>query len=472
VSPFSAPGFIHEVLVSAHENARSLALVTFAPFGLVLAGLLLTELACTTESVPTPSKCFSTMECAVGEECSGGSCIQFDRCTTDAQCGGGNHCTQGVCRSGCTSNDQCASGGLECHLGTFQCMPKPNPIPMAGSGGGGPLPGGSGGTPSGGSSGGVPAGGSGGAPVGGSAGQPQGGSAAAQVGGSAGQPQGGTAGASGGQGGASGAGSSSGGFSGAPATGTCGTTWQNFPSYMNNNGSVTLYDFSMGSNCPSNTPEPGVNNKCVNCSFRVNGSGPDRVEHVYTGEGRYFAAMNTEDFRSAAACGACVEVTRDGGRRVVATVVDQCPIASNNKCRRGHVDLSREAFRQIANESEGYVGSGNPGGPGGAVGSISWRYVACPVPASQNVTVRLKEQNNQFYTAVRVQDHAFPITSVQIKGANATRDGASNHWLVGSGNQAPGPWPVRVTDVNGWMYDAVVNTNSGDVSTGRRATCN
>jgi expansin len=246
-------------------------------------------------------------------------------------------------------------------------------------------------------------------------------------------------------------------------TGQCSSTFSGWPSY-NGNGSVTFYTFGMGSNC-QNTPPT---NKCVNCGFPVTAVNPDKVAHAYTGEGRYFAAMNTTDFNNAAACGACVEVTRDG-RKVVATVVDQCPISSNPKCTKGHIDLSKDAFLQVASESEGYVGTGN----GGQHASISWKYVPCPVPDNQNVTLRLKEPDNAYYTAVIVQDHTYPIKSVKIKGQEATRDGRSNYWLVGTGNQAPGPWKVQATDVNGWGFEATLAMGQGgDVSTGHKVSCN
>ena len=34
-----------------------------------------------------------------------------------------------------------------------------------------------------------------------------------------------------------------------------------------------------------------------------------------------------------------VEVTRDGSRKVTITVTDECPIATNPKCKAGHIDL-------------------------------------------------------------------------------------------------------------------------------------
>ncbi len=208
------------------------------------------------------------------------------------------------------------------------------------------------------------------------------------------------------------------------------------------NGSVTYYTFAMGSTE-------------VNCSYPIIGNNPDRVEGIYTGEGRYFGAMNTQDYNNAAMCGACVEVTRDGGRNVVVTIVDQCPVATNPKCTAGHIDLSHEAFRQLGDDSEGHLGTGN----GGAAGNISWRYVECPV-GSQNVTFRLKEPQRTDWNELLVQSHRWPITSVEIDGQNATRK-AYNYWEP-PGNMGEGPWHVRVTDAVGGVVDTQISRQDMD----------
>jgi expansin (peptidoglycan-binding protein) len=267
-------------------------------------------------------------------------------------------------------------------------------------------------------------------------------------------------------GGANSGGANSGGLAGAGGTGgaggtmtvnppgTCKDTYEGFKNYQNN-GSVTFYTFDMGTG------------KNVHCSYGIQGRNPDTVGHTYTSNGRYFAAMNTADYRASAACGSCVEVSGSDGRKVTVTIVDECPIGTNPKCTAGHLDLSREAFRQIANESEGHVGTGH----GGCCRQISWKYVPCPVPADKNVTFRLKEPTNEYYTTVIVQDHRFPIKSLQIKGMEATRQ-ADNFWIVGNGNLSPGPWPVRAVDVNDWIYEATLSLGQAeDVSSGSRAMC-
>ena len=131
------------------------------------------------------------------------------------------------------------------------------------------------------------------------------------------------------------------------------------------NGSVTWYELNQGT-------------KEFHCGNPIAGRNPDVAGYAYTGSGKYFGAINTADYANAAACGSCIEVTRDGSRKVTITVTDECPIATNPKCKAGHIDLSHEAFRQLGNDSEGYLGTGN----GGMAGSISWKVVPARSRAS------------------------------------------------------------------------------------------
>jgi expansin (peptidoglycan-binding protein) len=202
------------------------------------------------------------------------------------------------------------------------------------------------------------------------------------------------------------------------------------PEYTNT-GSVTFYTLSQGSN--------GV----VHCSYPVAGQNPDVITRVATGAGQYFAAMNTGDYNGAHTCGACVEVTRDGSRKVVATVVDECPIGSNPKCVRGHIDLSQAAFTQIGTTTEGFLGTGNNLQPTRAnVGSISWRYVPCPV--NGNVVARIKpgNQNEIFFEQLIT-----PIKSVSLNGQASNLLQTYNAWNFGSTN-IPAGASFTVTDLD------------------------
>lgn len=221
------------------------------------------------------------------------------------------------------------------------------------------------------------------------------------------------------------------------------------PEYTSGDGSVTYYTFAMGSSA-------------VNCGFDIQGQDPDVVAHVDTGGGKWFGAMNTADYDSAATCGACVEVTRDGGKKVVVTIVDQCPTASNPVCTPGHIDLSKDAFLQIGAEVEGYLGTGN----GANVGVISWRYVPCPVAG--DVSFRLKEPGNVYWNQILVEGHRYAVAKLEVlvngQWIPAVRQDY-NYWQAGDGNMGPAPYQIRVTDVNGAVITASLDLTAGDQAT-------
>lgn len=218
------------------------------------------------------------------------------------------------------------------------------------------------------------------------------------------------------------------------------------PAGHNGNASLTWYTLSQGT-------------ATVNCSYPTN-VGSESVSYVVN-SGKYFAAMNTSEYSTAAACGACVEVTRDGNKTVVVTIADQCPIGSNPKCKAGHIDLAKPAFLTLGSESEGYLGTGN----GGMAGSISWKYVACPVTG--NVHVLLKEPSNAGWNEFLVANHVYQITKFEAQVAD--------QWVVGTrkeynyfnvGDRVYFPMKVRITDINGSVVEGTVKSGVGDQDLG------
>ncbi len=223
------------------------------------------------------------------------------------------------------------------------------------------------------------------------------------------------------------------------------------PKEYNGNGSITYYTFDMGTEVP-------------NCSYAPIQKNPDVVPGISTGDGRYFGAINTTDYNAAAACGACVEVSRDNGRSVVITIVDQCPVGTNPKCQAGHIDLSREAFQQVADLGEGYVGTGN----GGQHGSISWRYVPCD-GANDSLTYTLKEPDNEVWNQVLIGNHRYPITKVQLQVNGEWRDASRqsyNYWEPPNGDMGTAPYRIRVTDVNGTIIEDEFDHGGGTMTGG------
>src|SRR5690349_20325765 len=72
------------------------------------------------------------------------------------------------------------------------------------------------------------------------------------------------------------------------------------------------------------------------------------------------AALNAEEWAGSAMCGGCVRVDGPLGS-VTVRIVDLCP-----ECKRGHLDLSREAFAKVANPVDGRV-------------AVKWQLVSCAV---------------------------------------------------------------------------------------------
>ncbi|GAB3171698.1 expansin (peptidoglycan-binding protein) [Micromonospora palomenae] len=153
---------------------------------------------------------------------------------------------------------------------------------------------------------------------------------------------------------------------------------------------------------------------------------------------RRYVALGPSEYAAGAACGGFLDVTGPRGT-VRVLVMDQCP-----ECEPGHLDLSREAFAEIADPVQGVVG-------------ISYRAVVDP-PLPGPLTFRIKEGASQWWFAVLVGQHGNPLRSVGVRqGSSGAWRGAArqdyNYWLIESG-AGPGPYAIRVTDVYGHRASA------------------
>lgn len=145
------------------------------------------------------------------------------------------------------------------------------------------------------------------------------------------------------------------------------------------------------------------------------------------------AAISHEDYGSADYCGAYVEVFGPTGT-VVVRIVDKCPDA---QCTAGHLDLSQEAFAQIAPLERGIV-------------PITWRVISPPL--SEPIAYHFKEGSNQWWTAVQVRNHRNPLARLEYRNSSGAWINASrvdyNFFLEDRG-MGPGPYTFRVTDIYG-----------------------
>ncbi len=187
---------------------------------------------------------------------------------------------------------------------------------------------------------------------------------------------------------------------------------------------------------------------------------------VHTGEGTYYgatgagncgfdpspqnlmvAALNHVDYAGSALCGAFIQVSGPQGS-VIVRIVDQCP-----GCPEGDVDLSQEAFAQIAQLSAGRV-------------PISWQLVSMPLAGP--IVYHFKDGSNQWWTAVQIRNHRNPILKLEYLNGSSYQEvpRLSYNYFVQASGMGPGPYTFRVTDILG---NVLVDSNipltpDGDVS--------
>lgn len=201
-----------------------------------------------------------------------------------------------------------------------------------------------------------------------------------------------------------------------------------------NGGEATVYWFGQGT----------INFGDIACGYGIqpgnlgNGDG-DAVTGITNPT--LFAAMNTQNYDNANACGSCVEMNYQG-RSVTVTVVDECPIGSNPTCTAGHIDLSRGAWNMLTNNAAGTQ-----------IGGVNWREVACPT--TENVTFQLKEPANQYWNEFLVRNHRYPIVKAEVERSPGTWVEAprQSYNYFHPPEDDMGTYRVRVTDINGGVVE-------------------
>ena len=144
-----------------------------------------------------------------------------------------------------------------------------------------------------------------------------------------------------------------------------------------------------------------------------------------------YAALPPAQYASAAACGGYLRVTGPDGS-VQVKVTDQCP-----NCAAGHIDLSEAAFARLAPLSAGLV-------------SVSYAPAADP-PLPGPVSVEVKQGSSQYWLALLADNTGNPLASVQVEtpsGWLSLARASYNYWIAQSGT-GPGPFTVRLTDIQG-----------------------
>ena len=161
------------------------------------------------------------------------------------------------------------------------------------------------------------------------------------------------------------------------------------------------------------------------------------------------AAMNHADYNNSQICGAFIRVWGPHGN-VDVRIVDRCP-----ECPEGDVDMSPEAFSQIAPIPWGRV-------------PITWQLLSYPLDGP--IIYHFKDGSNQWWTAVQIRNHRNPIASVEYwdNGGWINLPRMEWNYFVAASGMGPGPYTFRVTDILGNQItdSGIPHVEDGDVQGG------
>ena len=158
-------------------------------------------------------------------------------------------------------------------------------------------------------------------------------------------------------------------------------------------------------------------------------------------------ALNAIDYDGSNACGACISVKGVRGT-VVLKVVDLCP-----ECEEGAVDMTQEAFGEIADLKEGFTG-------------IEWKFVPCGLKKENDfIKIQFKRGSSQNWTAIQFRDLEHAVSSMEYKTMDEqwimVDRTPYNFYVDPSGIQSP--MDLRVTSILGEQLifeDVTIDTKS------------
>ena len=140
------------------------------------------------------------------------------------------------------------------------------------------------------------------------------------------------------------------------------------------------------------------------------------------------AAVNEHEYYNSLPCGTYIQVSGPDGD-VTVRIVDYCPT-----CDPGDIDLSEEAFAQIAEPVIGVV-------------PISWRFVEPDI--TDPIRYHFHESSHQWWTAIQIRNHNHPISSVEMLDSNnewVTFARTNYNYFIAPSGMGLGPFTIRTTD--------------------------
>ncbi|WP_231114531.1 expansin EXLX1 family cellulose-binding protein [Lentzea aerocolonigenes] len=142
-------------------------------------------------------------------------------------------------------------------------------------------------------------------------------------------------------------------------------------------------------------------------------------------------AMNWSDYEDSKACGAYIMVKAANGKSITVRVTNLCPAP----CRVGQLDLSREAFAQLANPQAGEI-------------PVTWTLVSPPL--EKKISVRYKTGSSQYWCGIQAIDHRNPLARLEVQAGGQWKElprKEYNYFLSENGAGCGGA--MALTDIYG-----------------------
>ncbi|MBU2708275.1 hypothetical protein KCM76_19950 [Zooshikella marina] len=140
-------------------------------------------------------------------------------------------------------------------------------------------------------------------------------------------------------------------------------------------------------------------------------------------------ALNNRDYQRSNSCGAFIEVEGPKGKAIV-RVVDRCP-----GCKPGGLDLSKQAFQQVADLRQGRV-------------PVRWRFI--PGNVTGNIQVKFTKGTGGRFLALTVLNHKYPVRSVALRNGQGQwfeLQRKPYNIFVRRARFGQGPFTLRLTDI-------------------------
>jgi expansin (peptidoglycan-binding protein) len=142
-------------------------------------------------------------------------------------------------------------------------------------------------------------------------------------------------------------------------------------------------------------------------------------------------AMNETDYETSRACGAYVLVRAANGNSVTVRVTNVCPLP----CAPGQLDLSKQAFAELADPMLGRI-------------PVTWSLLS---PGSAGtISIRYKDGSSQWWCGIQAIDHRNPVAKLEVDAGDGWRAlprTGYNYFLSENGSGCGGD--IRITDIYG-----------------------